>query len=103
ALTESALDAGYATRYGLDPDAAQLPQQFALAGHSLGANLVSGAAGFLAENDAADDLVGVILLDGVPIGDTLPNALANLDTYEATGGHYIPIREIGAPWNCSTR
>jgi hypothetical protein len=99
ALTESALDAGYATRYGLDPDAAQLPQQFALAGHSLGANLVSGAAGFLAENDAADDLVGVILLDGVPIGDTLPNALANLDTYEATGGHYIPIREIGAPWN----
>ncbi len=100
ALTTSALDAGYATRYGLDPATAQLPQKFALAGHSLGANLVSGAAGFLAETGAADDLVGVILLDGVPIGDTLPKALAKLDAYEATPrGHYIPIREIGAPWN----
>lgn len=99
ALTTSALDAGYATRYGLDPATARLPQRFALAGHSLGANLVSGAAGFLAENGAADDLVGVILLDGVPIGDTLPNALAKLDAYETRGGHYIPIREIGAPWN----
>jgi hypothetical protein len=100
ALTASALDAGYATRYGLDPATAKLPQKFALAGHSLGANLVSGAAGFLAENGAADDLVGVILLDGVPIGDTLPTALAKLDDYEATsGGHYIPIREIGAPPN----
>jgi hypothetical protein len=100
ALTASALDAGYATRYGLDPTTAQLAQKFALAGHSLGANLVSGAAGFLAESGAADDLVGVILLDGVPIGDTLPKALAKLDAYEATpSGHYIPIREIGAPWN----
>ncbi len=106
ALTASAIDAGYATRYGLDPTTARLPQQFALAGHSLGANLVSGAAGFLVDErdangkSAADDLVGVILLDGVPNGDTLPTALGKLDAYATSkGGHYIPVREIGAPRN----
>ncbi|MHA3018874.1 alpha/beta hydrolase [Mycobacterium sp. BMJ-28] len=99
ALTQSALAAGYATRYGLDPATAALPQKFALAGHSLGANLVSGAAGFLAENGAAKDLVGVILLDGVPTGSTLSDALGKLDTYQANGGQYVPIREIGAPPN----
>lgn len=100
ALTASAIDAGYATRYGLDPQTAQLPQKFALAGHSLGANLVSGAAGFLVDKGAADDLVGVILLDGVPTGKTLPDALAKLDAYAGSkGGHYVPVREIGAPLN----
>jgi hypothetical protein len=106
ALTASAIDAGYATRYGLDPATARLPQQFALAGHSLGANLVSGAAGFLVDKrdadgtSAADDLVGVILLDGVPNGDTLPTALGKLDEYAASkDGHYIPVREVGAPRN----
>jgi hypothetical protein len=99
ALTESALDAGFATKYGLDPGAAVLPRQFALAGHSLGANLVAGAAGFLTENGGAADLAGVILLDGVPLGDTLTHTLALLDAYEATTGKYIPIREIGAPPN----
>jgi hypothetical protein len=97
ALTESAIAAGYAEAY---PGATQLPQKFALEGHSLGANLVSGAAGFIvADTDAGDDLVGVILLDGVPIGNTLPDALTKLDYYEAHGGHYIPVREIGAPFN----
>ena len=77
-----------------------LPRKFALIGHSLGANLVSGAAGFLVDNGAAADLVGVILLDGVPIGTTLPDALKKLDAYAASpGGHYIPVREIGAPTN----
>lgn len=100
ALTQSALDAGYAAAYGLDPETAQLPTKFGLAGHSLGGNLVSGAAGFLAANGGADNLVGVILLDGVPLGSTLPDALDKLADYEATpGGHYIPVREIGAPWN----
>jgi hypothetical protein len=99
ALTRSAIDAGYATRYGLDPATAALPQKFGLAGHSLGGQLVSGMAGFLAENGAADDLVGVITLDGVPTGTTLPDAIDKLDYYESHGGHYIPIREIGAPWN----
>ena len=99
ALTESALDAGYATQYGLDPATAKLPEKFGLAGHSLGGNLVSAAAGFLAENGAADDLVGVITLDGVPTGTTMVDALRKLDDYEALTGHYIPIREIGAPPN----
>jgi hypothetical protein len=102
ALTQSAVDAGFATRYGVD---ARLPAQFALAGHSLGANLVSGVAGFLADDCtdgpcAADDLVGVILLDGVPVGGTLATALQSLNAYETRdGGHYVPVREIGAPLN----
>ena len=99
ALTKSALDAGYATQYGLDPATAKLPQKFGLAGHSLGGNLVVAAAGFLAENGAADDLVGVITLDGVPTGTTMVDALRKLDDYEALTDHYIPIREIGAPSN----
>jgi hypothetical protein len=99
ALTQSAINAGYATRYGLDPATAALPQKFGLAGHSLGGQLVSGMAGFLAENGAADDLVGVITLDGVPTGTTLADSIDKLDAYEADGGHYIPIREIGAPFN----
>ena len=44
ALTASALAAGYAERYGLDPAEACLPQKFALAGHSLGGALVSGVS-----------------------------------------------------------
>lgn len=101
ALTASAVDAGYAEAYGLDPATAALPQKFALEGHSLGANLVAGAAGFIAADPggAGNDLVGVILLDGVPIGQTLPDALTKLDAYTANGGHYIPVREIGAPFN----
>jgi hypothetical protein len=100
ALTASAVDAGYASAYGLDPDTAQLPQKFALEGHSLGANVVSGAAGYIVANGGGADLVGVILLDGVPIGDTLPNALTILNDYaDDPGGHYIPVRQIGAPLN----
>lgn len=99
ALTESAIAAGYATRYGLNPETAALPTKFAMAGHSLGGHLVAGAAGFLAENGAARDLVGVITLDGVPLGTTMPDALVKLDAYELASGHYVPIREIGAPAN----
>jgi hypothetical protein len=101
ALTQSALDAGYATQYGLDPATAKLPQKFGLAGHSLGGNLVPAVAGFLAANGAASDLVGVITLDGVPLGTTLTDALAKLDAYDAatSGDQFIPIREIGAPTN----
>jgi hypothetical protein len=99
ALTESAIAAGYATRYGLNPETAALPTTFAMAGHSLGGHLVAGAAGFLAENGAARDLVGVITLDGVPLGTTMADALVKLDAYELATGHYVPIREIGAPAN----
>jgi hypothetical protein len=99
ALTQSALDAGFATRYGLDPTEAALPQKFALMGHSLGGNLVPAAAGFLARNGGAENLVGVITLDGVPFGGTVETALDRLADYEAATGHYVPIREIGAPPN----
>ncbi len=99
ALTQSALAAGYAQQYGLDPDTATLPRQFALVGHSAGGAAVSGTAGYLAENGAAADLAGVILLDGVPFGDVLPGALTRLDTYEQATDIYIPVRQIAAPWS----
>ncbi|CAJ1498782.1 alpha/beta hydrolase [[Mycobacterium] burgundiense] len=102
ALTASAVAAGYATHYGLDAADAQLPQKFALVGHSLGGAAVAGAAGYLAENGGAQHLVGVILLDGVPTGTTMTDALRKLQYYEDHGGAFIPVREIGAPnnlWN----
>ena len=99
ALTDSALAAGFATRYGLDPASARLPEKFGLAGHSAGAGLVVGVAGYLVDKNAADDLVGVITLDGVPLGSAAAVALGKLQTYEDATGRYIPIREIGAPKN----
>jgi hypothetical protein len=99
ALTASALDAGYALRYGLDPQDAVLPEKFGLAGHSAGGAMVSNVTGYLVDNGAADDLVGVIMLDGVPTGDQLPNSLRKLADYEAATGRYIPFRDIAAPPN----
>lgn len=99
ALTDSALAAGFATRYGLDPAEAKLPEKFGLAGHSAGAGLVSAVAGYLVDNGAAEDLVGVITLDGVPSGNTMAVALDKLQAYEDATGRYIPVREIGAPQN----
>mgnify|MGYP003768077275 CR=1 FL=1 len=99
ALTASALAAGYAERYGLDPAEACLPQKFALAGHSLGGALVSGVSKYLVRNGGVADLVGVISLDGVPLGSQLPDALAALADYEKDTGRYVPLRQIAAPWN----
>jgi hypothetical protein len=97
ALTDSALAAGFGTRYGLDPATATLPEKFGLAGHSAGAGLVTGVAGYLVDKNAANDLVGVITLDGVPLGYTAAVALRKLQAYEDATGRYIPVREIGAP------
>lgn len=99
ALTDSARAAGFATRYGVDPATAQLPEKFGLAGHSLGGQLVSAAAGYLVDNGAVENLVGVITLDGVPTGTTMVGTLAKLAAYEDATGRFIPIREIGAPSN----
>lgn len=99
ALTDSARAAGFATRYGVDPATAQLPTKFGLAGHSLGGQLVSAAAGYLVDNGAVENLVGVITLDGVPTGTTMVGTLAKLAAYEDATGRFIPIREIGAPSN----
>ncbi|HNM83501.1 MAG TPA: hypothetical protein PKI77_03170, partial [Mycobacterium sp.] len=95
ALTASALAAGYAERYGLNAADAELPRAFALSGHSAGGSLVSGAAGYLVDKGAAADLVGVVLFDGVTTGNTVRDALTKLDST----GRFIPVREIGAPWN----
>ena len=99
ALTDSALAAGFATRYGLDPAEARLPEKFGLAGHSAGGGLVAAVAGYLVDNGDADDLVGVITLDGVPLGSAAVVALGKLQAYETATGRYIPVREIGAPPN----
>ncbi|WP_395310312.1 alpha/beta hydrolase [Mycobacterium sp. AMU20-3851] len=86
ALTESAsAAAGHAVN---------LPTRFALVGHSLGATLVLGAAGRMADNGAIEDLVGVVLLDGVDVNDTAPAALDKL-----TG---VAVRNISSEryqWN----
>lgn len=95
ALTASALAAGYAEQYGLDPADADLPRQFALSGHSAGGSLVSGVASYLVANGAVDDLVGVVLFDAVTTGDTVVDAIADLDST----GRFIPVREIGSPFN----
>lgn len=94
ALTDSAIAAGYAQRYG--PEVA-LPERFALVGHSLGGNLVAGAAGYYADAVAAgggaNQLAGVVLLDAAPQGSVLSDALVKLDGV----GTYIPVFELGAP------
>jgi hypothetical protein len=88
-----------------------LPTQFALVGHSLGGGFAPGVAGHYAEGlvarrvsgEAANHLVGVVLLDGVPVSPILPNAMGRLKTLEGSNGgapaDYIPVYEIGAPRN----
>lgn len=76
-----------------------LPEKFGLAGHSAGGQLVAAVAGYLVDNGAADNLVGVITLDGVPTGSVMSTALAKLQAYQDATGRYIPVREIGAPSN----
>jgi len=85
ALTQSASEAaGYAIT---------LPQRFALVGHSAGGTLVTSVAGHLADSGAIDDLVGVVLLDGVePAGSHfVSDALAKL-----RGENDVPIRLISS-------
>lgn len=94
ALTASAIAASYAQRYGAG---VSLPDRFALVGHSLGGNLVAGAAGYYADAVAAGGevghLAGVVLLDAAPQGSVLSDALIKLDGI----GTYVPVLELGAP------
>ncbi|OLT97981.1 hypothetical protein BKG60_02675 [Mycobacterium syngnathidarum] len=94
ALTASAQAAGYAARYGAD---VPLPETFVLVGHSLGAGVVAGAAGYYADaiksTGAENHLAGVVLLDGAPPETVLPDALDKLDGL----GTYVPVMELGAP------
>lgn len=92
ALLASAQAAGYTE------DA--LPEKIVLVGHSLGGGLVTAAAGYMAENGAADNLVGVITLDGVTFSPTaIPRALTSLND---NGYDDLPIYQIAARpyvWN----
>ena len=71
-----------------------LPQTFAFVGHSAGGTLVTAAAGYLARKDALDDLVGLVLLDGVEPASSraVSNALSAL-----TGAHERPIYLVSSP------
>ncbi|WP_425005720.1 hypothetical protein [Mycolicibacterium sp. S3B2] len=94
ALTASAVAAGFAKKYG---SGAALPETFTLVGHSLGAGVAAGAAGYYADaviaSGATNRLAGIILLDGAPPGDVLGQALDKLDGL----GVDIPVLELGAP------
>jgi pimeloyl-ACP methyl ester carboxylesterase len=94
ALTASAASAGWFTRYG---DDVALPDRFALVGHSLGAGVVSGTAGYYADaitaSGAPNNLAGIITLDGAPPGTVLPDALDKLDALDT----FTPFFELGAP------
>lgn len=94
ALTASAVAAGFARHYGAT---AALPDRFTLVGHSLGAGVAAGAAGYYAEamiaSGATNQLAGIMTLDGAPPGTVLADALDKLDGL----GVYIPVFELGAP------
>ena len=100
ALTASAVKAGLLKKYG--PGAA-LPETFTLVGHSLGAGVAAGAAGYYADaviaSGAPSRLAGIVLLDGAPPGDVLPEALDKLEGL----GAYVPVIELGAPRGSGTR
>jgi hypothetical protein len=68
-----------------------LPQQFVLAGHSAGGNLVAASAGYLADDAATSNLKAVILFDPVNDGDAVAG-LAKLD-----GTNSVPLMMIAAP------
>jgi hypothetical protein len=94
-----------------------VPTEFVLVGHSLGGGFAPGVAGHYAEGlvarraDGADavtepagnDLAGVVLLDAVPFWPITPNAMDRLKELEESNAgdadDYIPVYEIGAPWN----
>ncbi|MGE2718347.1 alpha/beta hydrolase [Mycolicibacterium celeriflavum] len=88
ALADSARAAGYDGR---------IPDRVVLMGHSLGGGAVSGIAGHMADDSRIDRLAGVVLLDGVALGDParMTASLRNVPLD-------IPIYQLAAPvymWN----
>lgn len=77
-----------------------LPEKFILTGHSAGGGLAAAAGGFYTDAVAPsdNDLLGVVMYDGVSSNGTFASALTSLD---ARG---IPIYQIAAPpqaWNAN--
>lgn len=90
-LTASALAAGY---HGV------LPDKFVLTGHSAGGGLATAAGGFYVDavTPATNDLLGVVMYDGVSSNGTFSTALSSLDALD------IPVYQIAAPpqaWNAN--
>ena len=79
-----------------------LPDRIVLAGHSAGGGLAATVAGYAADMGSGgpiDDIVGVVMFDGVPVGDALSTALAKL-----VGVNDRPVLQIAAHpyvWNNS--
>lgn len=92
-----------------------VPKDVVIVGHSLGGGFAPGVAGHYAaalaarradgrgDEDTANHLAGVVLLDAVPFVPILPNAMHRLATLENSNAgdpaDYIPVYEIGAPQN----
>jgi hypothetical protein len=86
ALADSAVAAGYP---------GPIPDRVVLMGHSLGGGAVSGVAGYMTKNGSADQLAGVVLLDGVGMNGQMAGDLGKVD------GN-VPIYQLAAPryiWN----
>jgi hypothetical protein len=106
-LTTAALKVGAPTL--------SVPREVVIVGHSLGGGFAPGVAGHYAEalvarradgqndDDAANHLAGVVMLDGVPFVPILPNAMDRLTTLEDSNdgdrADFVPVYEIGAPQN----
>lgn len=86
ALNASAQAAGFA---------GTLPTRLVLAGHSAGGGLVAGTAGYMSELGIADNLAGVVMLDGAGHLDYMDSDLAKIP-------HSIPVYNLAAEpysWN----
>jgi YVTN family beta-propeller protein/VCBS repeat-containing protein len=74
-----------------------LPDQFVLAGHSAGGELVSAAAGYMADNGAIDNLKAVILFD------TTDSGQGRIGLAKLTGANTRPVYLIAAqPCACNS-
>ena len=77
-----------------------LPDKFVLTGHSAGGGLATAAGGFYVDavTPATNDLLGVVMYDGVSSNGTFSTALSSLDALD------IPVYQIAAPpqaWNAN--
>ncbi|MBU3751341.1 MAG: hypothetical protein FGM52_13020, partial [Mycobacterium sp.] len=73
-----------------------LPQPFILTGHSAGGRFATTAGAYTVDNGAAEDLLGVVMFDGVDGSEQFAASLAKLDSLG------IPDYQIAAPaqqWN----